>query len=258
MGAYIGTAGWAIPRVHRDHFPTEGSQLERYARVFHVVEINSSFRHEHRAATYARWAQSTPFDFRFSVKLPQSITHGHRLEAPDRLLSSFLAATRELGPKLGPILVQLPPSLEFDPDRVDSFLGTLREEHSGTVVCEPRHSTWFDEPADRMFHRWRVGRVAADPAVVPAAGIPAGWPDPIYYRLHGAPRKYFSSYDEVSIAALGEALGGFDGDVWCIFDNTAHGAAAGDALRLLATAGVPSGHRGGGPNARPAAGHPGP
>ena len=73
--------------------------------------------------------------------------------------------------------------------------------------------------------------------MVPAAAKPGGWPEPAYYRLHGSPRKYFSSYEEESIGRLASALEEAEGEVWCIFDNTASGAAAGDALNLLAAHG---------------------
>jgi uncharacterized protein YecE (DUF72 family) len=237
MTARIGTAGWAIPRVHRSHFPLEGTQLARYARVFPVVEINSTFRHEHRAETFSRWAESTPDGFRFSVKLPKSITHEHRLEGPLSALLAFLAAVRHLGPKLGPILVQLPPSLPFQPEVAQAFFAMVRAEHAGRVVLEPRHATWFTDRPEALFQEHRISRVAADPPVVPQAAVPGGWDTLRYFRLHGSPRRYFSAYDDGFLAKLAEAITD-TGEVWCIFDNTAHGAAAGDAVKLIAA--VPS------------------
>lgn len=85
-----------------------------------------------------------------------------------------------------------------------------------------------------MFLRWRVGRVAADPAPVPAAADPAGWPDPIYYRLHGSPRMYYSGYEDERLAQMAASISPRSGEVWCMFDNTAHGRATPDALKLLA------------------------
>jgi uncharacterized protein YecE (DUF72 family) len=83
-----------------------------------------------------------------------------------------------------------------------------------------------------------VGRVAADPAVVPTAAQPGGYIDPAYYRLHGSPRKYYSGYEEESISRLANALRKAPGEIWCIFDNTAGGAAAGDALSLCRALGL--------------------
>src|SRR5690349_10182868 len=107
----IGCAGWAIPKQHAVLFPSSGSQLERYAQRFNAVEINSSFYRPHLPATYARWAASTADDFSFAVKMPKVITHMRRLAGAAEPLERFLDEVGSLGAKLGPLLLQLPPSL---------------------------------------------------------------------------------------------------------------------------------------------------
>src|SRR4051812_9584355 len=92
-----GCAGWTIPRDAAAAFPADGSHLARYAAVFNAVEINSSFYRAHRAATYARWADSVPGDFRFSVKLPRAITHDAGLRGVHALLDQFAAEAGQLG-----------------------------------------------------------------------------------------------------------------------------------------------------------------
>ena len=149
-------------------------------------------------------------------------------------LEEFLTDSRLLGTKLGPILVQLPPSLAFEPGLATSFFTALRDRHAGPIACEPRHPSWFADDADGLLKTSAIGRVAADPAVVPAAAEPGGWPALVYYRLHGSPRKYFSAYEEESIRRLASTVEEAAVEVLCIFDNTASGAAAGDALNLLA------------------------
>ncbi len=231
---YVGCAGWSIPRVSQGDFPGDGSHLERYAARFPGVEINSSFYRPHRPATYARWGASVPAAFRFSVKLPRAITHERRLVGTEPLLDGFLADASALGTHLGCLLVQLPPSLAFDASVADAFMGTLRARHAGPVVVEPRHASWFVPAADRVLDAWCMGRVAADPARVPLAAEPGGWPDTIYYRLHGSPRTYYSSYDEAYLDRLAERLiGERAGAAWCVFDNTALGAATPNALALV-------------------------
>jgi uncharacterized protein YecE (DUF72 family) len=81
MGAklFVGTAGWSLDRRYAAHFPGAGSHLQRYSGSFNAAEINSSFHRPHRRSTYERWAASVPEDFRFSVKLPKTITHERRL-----------------------------------------------------------------------------------------------------------------------------------------------------------------------------------
>lgn len=232
---YVGCAGWSIPKPHAGRFPAAGSHLERYARIFPAVEINSSFYRPHRPATYARWAASVPAGFRFAVKVPKEITHGRRLQDVGDQLAAFAAEAGALGPKLGPWLVQLPPSLRFSPTVVQSFLAALRAQFSGSVVCEPRHPTWFTGDADALLEQFEVARVAADPAVVPAAAVPGGWRQLVYYRLHGSPRMYYSAYSPAQLEAVAHSLAtaGTGTARWCIFDNTAENAATADALTLL-------------------------
>ena len=172
----IGTASWSLPRQWHPAFPEKGSHLERYASVFSCTEINSSFSKQHRRATYARWAAQVPHDFRFSAKLPRAITHDQSLVATDILLEVFLEEVTALGDRLGPLLVQLPPSLAFDPDVADEFFTTFRALHAGNIACEPRHPSWFASGAASLLERHRVARVAADPACVPAAALPCPRP----------------------------------------------------------------------------------
>ena len=201
------------------------------------MEINSSFHRPHRPATYARWAESVPADFRFAVKLPKAITHKLRLVDADDALAAFLAEAGGLGGKLACLLVQLPPSLHFDADAAERFFAALTTRTAVPAVCEPRHPTWFTREAGDLLNALRVARVAADPACVPAAAEPGGWTGLAYYRLHGSPHIYYSAYDADYVDALAARIRRdreADRDVWCIFDNTAAGAAAQNALDLLA------------------------
>jgi uncharacterized protein YecE (DUF72 family) len=139
------------------------------------VEINSSFYRPHRTATYGRWAASVPEDFRFAVKVPKAITNERRLKDVDDLLDRFLSEARSLGPKLGPLLVQLPPSLGFHGGIADRFLRELRSRVPGSIVCEPRHVSWFTPEVEALLTELRIARVAADPAPVSGADEPGGW-----------------------------------------------------------------------------------
>jgi uncharacterized protein YecE (DUF72 family) len=241
-GVRIGTAGWVIPKAVASGFPGEGSHMARYARVLSCAEINSSFHRSHRTEVYARWAAQTPPGFRFAVKLPRTITHDQRLRGTRALLTRFMAGASGLGDRLGVLLVQLPPSLAFETRPVRTFFELLAAQFGGPVVCEPRHATWFDAPADRLLMKLRVGRAAADPARLPAAATPGGWLGPagdgagavIYQRWHGSPRMYYSPYGDDWLQARAAELRRWPAgaDCWCLFDNTASGAAASDALRL--------------------------
>jgi uncharacterized protein YecE (DUF72 family) len=231
----IGTAGWSIPKESSGLFEPGPSQLARYGSRFFAVEINSSFYRPHRPSTYARWARSVPEGFRFAVKIPKEITHERRLLDAIPPLQRFLAEAGALAEKLGPLLVQLPPSLPFRQETALGFFHALRDRFDGDVACEPRHASWFTEDVDGRLAELRIARVVADPARLPEAQEPGGWPELAYFRLHGSPRIYYSPYppdflDDLATRLREQAA---RAETWCIFDNTALGAATGDALGTL-------------------------
>lgn len=247
----IGTAGFTIPKQHAGLFPaaevegTKRSHLQRCAEVLHCVEINSSFHRPHRRSTWERWAASTPEDFRFSVKVPKTITHEAKLAGTGGLLATFLSEATGLGEKLGPLLVQLPPKLAFDEGLAHEFLTTLRELHpqdggtpgGGLVALEPRHESWFAPEVSRLLRDFGVARVAADPPKGSAkAKEPGGWTGLRYYRLHGAPRTYYSDYGKTFLRGFAKNLRepARAAETWVIFDNTALGHATANALELQA------------------------
>ncbi len=237
MGAVIGTAGWSIAGSEAAAFPADGTALERYSQVFSGVEVNSSFHRSHRAATWAKWAASVPEQFRFAVKIPKTITHQAKLVDVDALVAQFAQEVGPLGDKLAVLLVQLPPKLSYDAAVAERFFTILRETIEAEIVCEPRQATWFNNEVDTMLQQLRVARVAADPALGAAAAVPGGWPGLAYWRLHGSPTMYRSSYTDGAIDLYARQIRSaiHEGrEPWCMFDNTASSAATGDALSLMA------------------------
>lgn len=230
----IGIAGWSLETEIQSRFPPEGTHLQRYASVFNAVEINSSFYRPHMPKTYGRWAESVPEDFRFAVKVPKEITHQLKLKAFAAPLDRFLAEIAGLGAKLGPLLVQLPPSLGFAADTARAFLEGLRRRYSGAVAWEPRHADWFGPGAEALLREFSIARVAADPALSPSAAVPGGWTGLIYRRLHGSPKMYYSAYAPAYLEGLADRMDAEarHAEVYCIFDNTAAGEAIPNALSL--------------------------
>jgi uncharacterized protein YecE (DUF72 family) len=230
----IGTAGWSIPKQFTNEFPPPGTHLERYAHAFSCTEINSSFYRSHKISTWAKWAQSVPEDFRFSVKAPKTITHEAGLACSPDQLKTFLEEVNTLANKLGVILFQLPPKFAFNAEVAEAFFIMLRDSYPGPAAFEPRHPTWFTAEANALLQKFRIARVAADPSPVSEAANPAGWNQLVYYRLHGSPRMYYSDYTEAFLQSLTQSIGHQHqaADVWCIFDNTASGAALGNAHTL--------------------------
>jgi uncharacterized protein YecE (DUF72 family) len=234
----LGTAGWSVAARYVPSIPAVGSHLERYGRAFSVAEITTSFYRHHQAKTYARWAQSVGDDFRFCVKTPRALTHeGSLVSGKSADLDRFLLEVHGLGSKLRALLVQLPPSLEFDGQAVARFFRRLRRRvpDAVAIVCEPRHRSWGTDEADLLLSDLGVSRAAVDPARWGGDARPGGDRRLAYFRLHGSPRIYYSDYDvkrlDELMAALQQAARRSK-QVWCIFDNTAHGHALGNALAL--------------------------
>jgi uncharacterized protein YecE (DUF72 family) len=233
----VGTAGWAIPSRYQEQLAGDGSHLERYARLLNAVEINSSFHRQHRAQTYLRWAGSVPANFRFAVKVPRTLTHDGELAPLPDVLDQFAEEVHGLGRKLAVLLVQLPPKLEFEASVARRFFRELRKRIDVSIACEPRHPSWGSKRADSVLTDCAVARVAADPSPWPGAGEPGGDERLAYFRLHGQPRKYYSDYDQEQLESLwrhAAAARRTASQVWCIFDNTAHGHALGNALATTA------------------------
>jgi uncharacterized protein YecE (DUF72 family) len=230
---FTGCAGWSLGREHSAAFTAEGTHLQRYAARLNCAEINSSFYRPHRQQTYQRWAASVPVGFRFSVKVPKLISHVQRLQACDQALDEFVLQCSGLGDRLGCLLVQLPPSLAFDESIAEAFFISLRRCFPGPVVLEPRHESWTG--AEALLVRYQIAQAAVDPSRISTDSTPRGWPGLKYWRLHGSPRIYYSPYELPRLERLAVELQTATAEgqsAWCIFDNTASGAALGNALAL--------------------------
>jgi uncharacterized protein YecE (DUF72 family) len=232
-GIRIGVAGWSIPKTLRRAESADKSLLEQYAQVFKAVEINTSFYRPHRFATYQRWASSVPDDFRFAVKLPRLITHERRLRDCQGEMAAFMDAVRGLEDKLGALLVQLPPSALFDAAVAQRFFQTLRSLTAAPIVCEARNPSWFTADADELLQKCGIIRVNADPAPKGCEVAVLSATSFSYWRLHGSPKIYYSPYSAEYLQRIRALIAGTpNGEFWCIFDNTAAGAAWSDAEGL--------------------------
>jgi uncharacterized protein YecE (DUF72 family) len=150
---YIGTAAWSNPPAERGNRAASESHLEHYSARFNAVEINSSFYRPHQRSTYERWRGSTPADFRFSVKVPRSVTHERGLRHCRDELQSFLLEVTGLGRKLRVLLVQTPGSLAFEAGVMGRFFAFMADTSPCRIVCEPRHASWFSSKAEETLSR---------------------------------------------------------------------------------------------------------
>ncbi len=227
---FIGTAGWSIPKAYANQFPGEGTHLERYAQKFSITEINQTFYRLPRPSTLQKWASKTPSHFHFTAKLHRSFTHFHKLKTTEGL-ENFIQTLQNLGEKFLALLVQLPPSLEYEEEVARNFFEVLRRLYSGYVALEPRHASWIE--AQKLLEELGIARVAADPAMFESGCEPGGYSDFAYFRLHGSPKIYYSKYEEGYLQNLAKKIVRLPAkDIVVIFDNTASDAAIANALKL--------------------------
>lgn len=224
----IGTSGWRYPPWRGAFYPkglAQRRELEYLSRAVSSIEINGSFYSLQRPENYRRWAAETPDDFVFSLKGPRFVTHMKQLLDPDVTLANFFASgLLALGPKLGPILWQLPPRMRWDRGRVETFLNCLPRTTVAAAALAERHDERLDAraltstDADRpVRHALEVRHPSfADPAVVEllrahdvalvVADTAGTWPHLedmtagfAYVRLHGDEELYASGYSDEAL-----------------------------------------------------------
>ena len=155
MRVLAGTSGWSYPAWRGSFYPERlppARMLAAYAERLPTVEVNATFYRMPAARTLGGWRDQVPQEFRFALKGPQRLTHLARLRDVADPVAFFLRAAAELGPKLGPVLWQLPPNMKKDLPRLEAFLGLLPP--GGRWAFEFRHPSWFDgDVLDRLRDR---------------------------------------------------------------------------------------------------------
>ncbi len=232
--AYVGISGWSYPGWRGGFYPSglaHARELEHAASKLSSVEINGSFYSLQRPESYACWRDATPEGFVFAVKGSRFITHMKKLRDVDAALANFFASgVLALGPKLGPILWQLPPNLAFDPERLAGFFDRLprttveaariAKRHDARVsgrsflralvdqpirhAIEVRHPSFVDPAFVELLRAHRVALCVADSPGARDGTRDAGrWPlfedvtaDFVYVRLHGDVELYASGYSD--------------------------------------------------------------
>ena len=155
MPVLIGTSGWQYPHWRGRFYPAGVPQarwLEHYSGRFSTVEVNNAFYRLPESGTFEDWASRTPEDFVLALKASRYITHVKRLKEPAEPVRRLLDRCRHLGPKLGPILLQLPPNLRADLDSLEQVLS--RFPTGVRVAVEPRHQSWFEVDTPGLLSRY--------------------------------------------------------------------------------------------------------
>lgn len=233
-GVHVGCSGWVYRHWKGGFYPADLPQKRwfgHYSDAFDTVEINASFYRLPLQSTFEGWRAKAPPGFRYALKANRFLTHMKKLVDCEAPLAEFVALARRLGPTLGPILYQLPPSLHKDPARLEGFLARLPAdlEH----VVEFRHSSWYDEAVLALLDRHGVGFVAHDLVGLESPAWASG--RTAYVRFHGTGGKYHGRYSDSQLALWARWLAGQrkrGRSAWAFFNNDIGGAAIEDARTL--------------------------
>jgi uncharacterized protein YecE (DUF72 family) len=238
---YVGTSGWQYRDWRADFYPPglpAARWLEHVGDRFATVENNGTFYRLPAAETFASWARRTPADFVMAVKASRYLTHVRRLREPAEPVSRLLDAANDLGPRLGPILLQLPPDFRIDTDRLAGCLAEFRVRASRPVrvAVELRHDSWWTPPVHALLAEHGAALVWSDRAERPIAPLwrTAGW---TYLRLHEGAGLPWPRYRAAALREWVARLADADtADGYVYFNNDQHAAAPEDALRFAESA----------------------
>lgn len=229
----IGTSGWSYEHWKENFYPSNLKPIDwlnYYANVFPTVEINTTFYHTPKLSTVKHWSEIVPKDFLFSIKINRYITHQKKLNDCKNSLDIFYKSIQKLNAKIGPILIQLPPSFKNNKERLLEFIRLLKKKYCYTF--EFRHKSWFCDEIYEILKENKIALCITDlngkqsPEVVTA--------DFIYIRLHGPKHAYSGSYGPAKLKIWKKKIENFSqtSSVYCYFDNDEKGYAIQDAKFL--------------------------
>ncbi len=236
----VGTSGWNYGDWKGIFYPDSlksAEYLSFYAQQFDTTEINYSFYHLPRPSTYEKWAAQTPEQFIFAVKAGRVITHVKRLANVGEEWRKFLESALALGSKLGPVLLQFPPSLKADRERLATFLSEARAAKGARglrLAFEFRHATWFDPDICELLRKHKAALVIAQSERYPQAPLTPTAPF-VYLRFHGPGALFASKYPEEELKAWAQRIRKWRAAgraVFAYFNNDFHGYAIENARRL--------------------------
>lgn len=239
MSVLIGTSGWHYRHWVGDYYPPRTPAeafLDLYKRDFPTVEINNSFYRLPSPGSLETWRDAVPARFRFAVKASRFITHFKKLKDGGDSFRLFFDRVRVLGPRLGPILFQLPPGWHYDGKRLSEFLSGL--PRGPRYVFEFRDRDWYRDEAFALLERAGAGFCIHD---MPDSASPEVVTGKLaYVRFHGPAGKYRGSYTHAQLAAWAGRLRAWEAkgaSVYAYFNNDIGGYAPKNAKTLLALLG---------------------
>lgn len=230
----IGCSGYYYKEWKEFFYPAGLPQkqwFEYYCQHFNTIEINSSFYKQPSAKSFATWYETSPKDFLFTLKAPQTITHYNKFKDSAELIRDFYRITAiGLKEKTGCILFQLPPSFNYSPGRLALLISSL--DPAFRNVVEVRHISWWNNTVMEAFklHHITFSGISY-PSALPDEVIQFN--DPIYYRFHGKPVLYKSLYSAEEINAFATAIHTPVKQIFVYFNNTWGTAALTNAKQLI-------------------------
>lgn len=230
----VGCSGWQYKHWKGDLYPAdlrEAGWLEHYARTFDTVELNNSFYRLPGRTTFEGWRERSPMRFLFAVKASRYLTHLKKLKDPEAPVALFFDRAAGLGPKLGPVLYQLPPRWPLDVDRLRTFLAALP---AGRHAVEFRDPSWLVPQVFELLETHGAALCLHDMTGSATGRLRVG--PFVYARFHGVTR-YGGRYADDELQPWAEWLRGEHDagrDVFAYFNNDIGGHAPRDAVRLRA------------------------
>lgn len=239
MTVFVGTSGWQYKHWRRTFYPEGVAQarwLEYYAERFQIVELNNSFYRLPPRETFEKWALRTPDDFIVAAKMSRYLTHIKKLKEPEEPVQRFLEHAAGLGRKLGPVLIQLPPTLQADPEALDDTLG--RFPKSIRVAVEFRHDSWWNDDVKSILETHAAALCLADRYSKPFSAL---WrtTDWTFLRFHEGEATPHPCYGRSAIESWVRRLvdgWGADADMYVFFNNDPRACALRDARVFAAAA----------------------
>ena len=236
----VGTSGWQYRDWRGRFYPARlpvHEWLVHYGAAFSTVEVNNAFYRLPERSVFESWRERTPADFVVAVKMSRYLTHIRRLREPAEPVHRFFSRAEGLGPKLGPVLLQLPPTLVADADAIDAVLALC--PRGARIAVEPRHPSWWTAGIEKVLRRHGAALCWADRGGRPVTPLwrTAGFG---YLRLHEGRADPRPRYGRRALASwLDRIVAEFDPsseDVYVYFNNDPGGAAIADAAALAGAA----------------------
>jgi uncharacterized protein YecE (DUF72 family) len=232
---HVGTSGWQYDDWKGAFYPASlrsEAWLTHYATRFATVEVNNSFYRLPERTTFERWRTGTPDGFMFAVKISRFLTHVKRLKDPEEPAQRLLDRAAGLGKKLGPLLLQLPPTMRADPGRLRATLDAFGA--GARIAVEFRHPSWFSDEVLSLLDSHGAALVLADRRGVRVPSQPivtGGW---TYLRFHQGTTTH-PSYRTPTLSRWADAIADLPArETFIYFNNDPSAAAPRDARRLVA------------------------